>query len=147
MDKLLKCGSQPPSDELRAAASRLTEARKEGHVRYAAIDILNQATGEVKDVWIRARPPAPNGGRGVDPIEAARHDAMIEQAHSHDPTDREFACRALSDFPDSFLAVSTLRDALYDPNENVRAAAQISLDHIDHYRKLYRQLPFPTTQP
>ena len=147
MDKLLKSGDQSPSDEVRMAASRLIAARHEGHVGFAATAILNLPTKEVKDIWIPRQPPVPNGGRGTDPVQIARHDAMLEMLESHDPSDREFACSALADFPESQTAVDALRKAGHDVDVDVRMAAVAALDRVGQYRGLYHQLPFPATQP
>jgi hypothetical protein len=149
MDKLLKTGSQPPSNDVRMAASRLTTAREDGHVRSAAVATLNVPARPVKEVWIphQPQPPVPNGGRGTDLVQVARHDAMLKQAQSNDPSDREFACRSLSDFPESLAAVEVLRTAVHDPDINVRMAAIASLDRIAGFRELRNELPFPATRP
>ena len=95
--------------------------------------------------------PASNNGRGSDPIQMARHDAMIDLAESGDPSEREWACNALADFPESRWADGALHKAARDPDATVRAAAIRSLDNIDSYfqqRSVLRsKLNDPGTQP
>jgi len=144
ISKLLGASHKSASGELRSAVDRLANTRSEGRVRDAAVTASNLLSAQPTKTGKR---PAQDGGAGNDPGQIARLAALRAMLKSRDPSEREFACCALADFPESEAAVNDLRRAEFDVDFNVRNAARASLLRIDGYRHQNNELPFPTTQP